>query len=300
MSAISFAGYNFELPASFTPNFGQTLPSIAQLVGVDGGVFTDGNAPSQVTSGTIPFTFDVWEYNPNDMWEARNRVIMLQFMGLRRLFYMPTGQAEAVWCWAKMTSLQINADESGVTDIHVSCSCVFTVPGAVWYRASTADAPDFYDDPDGTLVNTLIHEIPLSITLGGSDSQRWSNTINNPGTSLHTFNWPNAGTGVSIARLAILRATAGDTSGNVTIQRVAAGIADDYILFRNVDWHHIFIDGHLGYAAINGLEEAGMANVEVGHPQFLRLAPGDNTITLQFSSNPGRVTLYGYWFDAWR
>jgi len=272
----------------YSANFGDLVTQTMRLPGVDGGFdqYGDETAPAAVGQVTLGFTL-VTESRAA-MTAARDAVRQMAQWGKKRLFWQPTDPALPLrWTWARINYLGMGERPAEHSDLWQPVTINWQCADPAWYGRGS----------EGKLWGELKW---WGLLLPGGDcwggEAAWQ-AVSGQSTLLATAT--NAGNANSLPRISLV-CGAGQSATNPVIERVAAGVVRDRAQYTGTlsAGDELAIDCRSARVTLNG---AGVyAALSVTHPDWLRLAPGANTLRLRMAYTTDACSVRVRWYDVWR
>ena len=251
----------------FRTNFGELVARTSRMPGVSGGFdeYGSGRAPSAV--GNIQFSFWLVSDTLSGMQALRDAVYPMADWGAGRLIQTMQDGTER-WAWARVNNITMSEKRHMHSDLFQQVQMSFQASNPYWYRPGNEAVWDG--------AATAAWDNASAIWDGGAGT-----SITDSGTISVT----NAGSATTLARVIIHKNSAG-TCWNPIVRRVVNGAVVDEVRWsygvgagsyvdinpraQRVQWvlytTNVVYDGYaLGY-------------FEAKHPDWMRLAPGVNSI----------------------
>lgn len=281
---VRFGAYTFTHVQTHSDNFRTARVNVQTMPGMSGGMSTDGIYPAPTSVGRVSLSFVLVANDRADMEAARDAVNALYEVGLQKLVKQPTDAGDAErYCFAYVETISIDEDKSKHTDIFQRVKITFVVPSPFWESAAYAS----YTLADGKDLNDGLTFANGSFAVSASGL-------------LTTTTLTNNGNAPAWCKVAVTCGV-GQTCAMPTLQRLKNGAVADEVAYHGVlaagdEW---FVDGKRQFAHLNGVNVIG-GLFSYKTIDFLRLAPGANTINIRFS-NVGDAATARFWFNhTWR
>lgn len=283
---VRFGDYTFPVTlAEFSDNFANVEPQAANLPGMDGGFNLDGDGAAVTAIGKVTVGFTLIADTREEMDAKRDAVKALVEKGVQQLVKQPTNTADATrYCLARVNFINMNERKDQQTDLWQKVQIIFRV-----------DEPRWKSAPAGTWQlgdGSQIGDAGLEIGSGGE-------VVAASGINSST-NLVNNGTATAIAQV-VVSPGAGQSAEDVEIERVVGALVVDSFKWEGTlsAGDVLSVDGRTQRATVNGASIWGAA-FSYTHPDFLRIAPGTNTINIRMKNAGDAATVRVYFYDEYR
>ncbi len=264
--------YTLTYLQDWQDNFAEVVPRTVRTVGADGGFDSYGSDPSPAAIGNIQGNVVV---TVNELTEMTAKVD-----ALRRLSRLPKGTLFAQmedgtvrYCKARINNIQTPQSEKNHTEVWLKAQISWQANNPHWLGVGS-EYPLW-----GEFIWGQESELPPSEAVAGASTD---------------FVLSLSGTVETLPRIVIECGT-GETAENVTIQRLVDGSPVDEVSFADtlVDGDSVEIDCNTKAVTKNSVDAYDMFDYD-GHPDWIRLQPGDNDIRVLMDNggDAATVTLY--------
>lgn len=285
---ITFGSFTFPATlAEFEDNFADAVPHSQRLPGLDGGWNDDGEGRANTAVGRVTVGFWLVAQSRADMDDLRDAVAGMLESGLAQLTYQPTDPTDPPrFCWARVNYIRMGERKDAHTDLHQKVQVIFQVPDPHWLIGTATP----WALGDGSSIGQS------GLTLGGGGSPL---IINASGT-LTTTTLHQPGNAESIATVS-LQTGAGQSCQNPTVQRVVEGNVVDAFAYTGPlgPNQELTVSGRTQVVMLDGVSAFG-PQFTYTHPDFLRLAPGDNTLLVRLAASEDSVTVKVWYYTTYR
>ncbi|MBK8023522.1 MAG: hypothetical protein IPK19_19335 [Chloroflexi bacterium] len=267
MRIIRFGAYTFPdtIPASgeiVRTNFGNAVPRIDRLPGMDGGydAFGDEAAPTEV--GNVRCRFALVANSAAALAGQIDAARGMSGYGRAQLV-IETGAGDERWTWAKVNSLTIPTEQDAIADRYAEVTVDFQCALPRWF-SSNGDSPQ------------------VEVCSGAATP----------------FTVRNGGNAIALPRFSIDPGTAISSSG-LTIQRLVDAVVVDEVEFAAavLTTDTLVIDAQGLTVRKNGVDAYG-SSFSARHPAWFRLHPGDNTVRVILGAGES-ASVTVTWDDTW-
>lgn len=279
---ITFGTYTFpNYLADWEDNFSELETRAMRLPGLDGGFNNDGDEPSPTQIGRVTLALTIISDTRAGMDALRDAASALASSGVQKLTHDPLEPTAANrWCFAKIKEINMPEKLDEHTDLWQRVKIEFLVADPHWYVTNKWP----WEIGDGSIIGSgglTIGSGAASIVAAGAST---SSTITQNGNTY------------AVPMVSILPG-AGNTCENPKVQRLVDGAVVDEIAYTGVlgATDEIYVDGRTQLATLNADSLFG-DDFSFMHPDFMRLAPGVNTIRI-LMKNAGDDATIRMWFN---
>lgn len=263
--ALTFAdgadAYAFTHSTDFNPAFSRMQNIITALPGAHGGYDANHNEEARSQGGNLDVRFVLAAPSTFAMQNLIDQVTALPTLGRRKLYYQPQGVYTERWCWARVENVQLGMK---------------AVDGLLLQRVRVK-----FDVPD---------------PFWRHDEENTAQACSGTSTDITVTNSGNA---VALARVAVACGAA-QTCENPTIKRTVGGVDLDILTYTGTVGNNETLTFDAARKSVD-LDDTGVyADLTYEHPDWLRLAPGSNTLTVEFENGGDAATVTVYWNDTFR
>lgn len=241
-------------------NFKEVVARVSKLPGADGGVddFGMGRAPSPV--GTIQFGIVLTSTTRAGMQVLRDGLATIREWGVGQLFFQPTDTLlPPRFCICRLNNISIDEKRHLDTDLFQPVRMSFQASEPFWLTAGNQELWD--------------------------GSRTWNSAINWDGTGFTTITGSGnltvtpAGNALTLGRF-VGKVTGAQAFNQLIVRRlVNGGVIDETVMnYQFVQNDVIEIDPRKQWVLVNGFDR--FSSFSFRHPDWLRLLPGANTISV--------------------
>lgn len=271
--------YAFEYLQSMQDNFGDTVPRTRRIVGADGGFDEFGTTAAPAEIGNLQGQLVLFV---NDTTQMTAKVDNFRRMsrGSKGLLYMMVEDGTIRYCRARVNNISTPISEDNHSGYIIRASVTFQVSDPHWYVPNTEE-PRWGEFTWG------------NFTYGGEATE---NVVT--GTSTE-FTITVGGTVQTLPRIVISCGT-GETAQNITLQRRVDGAIVDEITFTDtlVANDEVEINCKTKSVKKNDVDAFDDFSFD-GHPDWIRLQPGNNTIRVTMANAGDDASVYFYYDDKY-
>lgn len=258
-------------------DFGNLKSYMAGLPGIHGGFSGLGSGRGKAAVGTVECDVLLEFNSPTEATNKIDSLRQMQDWGLMPLWMQPTVGAER-HCWARLMDAPLDQDAHDVPHARQRMSLKFEVPDPFWY---TAGVERLWDDGSNW------------------DTGNWDGSASAPAAVSITTSGDVTVTGVAgtmytLARLLVIKDTAGVASNPIIRRMVNGAVADE------VAWI-----GDLNNGEFLEINARAQTVIKVGthvystfqkprNPDWMRLYPGTNTLRVNLS---GTAKVAARWLE---
>lgn len=244
--------YTFTNIQGYSDNFADVVAQSVRLPGLDGGFDVYGSTPAPKAIGQVRVSIRLYAETRAAMTTARTNLRAMLSWGVQKLIVQPSDAgADTRYCYARVNNINMAERPADNTDFIQSVTVVFQVADPYW-MASTATS--------------------TTISASGTSTD---GTVTNDGNA-------NALPVITIAP------TAGNTCENPEVRRIdGSGNVLDAIGYTGTltDTDTLTINCKTSAIEVNGSDSwSNKDETNTTHPDWLRLASGDNTIRVIFAN----------------
>jgi hypothetical protein len=247
---------------TYSDDFDKLNNKLVQMVGSNSRLSSLGMGRGQSAGGMVKA--DVWlEFD--DYAEATDKVNSIRQMadwGLQQLWRQPlVGKPQ--FCWARLSSESLNQDVKNVPHKRQRIPLVFDVPDPFWHR-TVSGAGFLWDD---------------GVSVWDQSGLYWDADSSTTITNDTTASFSNPGNAFTIPRVFLVNSS-GSTVGNIRVQRVVNGMAEDEFSFDAplLTDTYLDVDPLRRRVAVGPVGQTALASFRAKHNDWMRLMPGSNSI----------------------
>lgn len=253
--------YVFSNMSAFAWDFHSMRTMIADLPGAHGGYDQHHADEDRTGVGTIKVEFTLETGDADTMQYYIDQVTKLPYLGRRKLYYQPQGSYTERWCYARVKSVDLGL-AADMALLVQKVKITFEVPDPFWRHTEESQA----------------------VAASGAST---------------TMVVTNTGNAVALARITVAPGV-GDSCEDPTIRRIV-----DSAVVDEMKWVGTVAAGEtltLDAAAKSVLLDTtgSYATFDFTHPDWFRLLPGSNDLTIIFANAGDKATVTVYWSDTFR
>lgn len=260
-------------------NFANIVPRTRRILFADGGFdeFGQSSAPAEV--GNLQAQIVLRVTTKSDMTAKVDNLRKLSRDGKGFLF-MEVEDGTTRWCRARVNNISTPVSEKTHSDYIIRAQVAFQVNDPHWYVTNTED-PAWGEFTWG------------DFTYGGTAT---ANVV--AGTSTD-FVVTAGGKVKTLPRIVIACGT-GETAQNITVKRLVDGSAVDEFVFTDtlIANDDVEVDCKARSVTKNGSDDYSSFSYS-GHPDWLRLLPGDNDIRVTMANGGDDASVTFYFDDVY-
>lgn len=241
-------------------NFAEVMTRFSRIAAADGGIDEHGNGRAPGGVGNVQVGMVLESGTREGMQVLRDSLKALRDWGVGQLYFQPTDTLLAPrWCICRAKNIDIKEKRQQHTDLFQPVSMTFEASEPFWMTAGNQNLWD------GTY--------------------NWNGAINWDGASLTTITGSgsltvtNSGNAYTLGRF-VAQVTGAQAFNQLIVRRtVNNGVIDQWVVnYPFVQNDVIEVDPRKQWVIINGYDQ--FAAFTFRHPDWLRLPPGSNTITV--------------------
>lgn len=241
-------------------NFKEILTRSSRIAGADGGLdeYGSGRAPGAV--GSIQFGIVLESATREGMQVLRDGLATIREWGVGQLYFQPTDSLLSPrWCICRAKNADVKEKRHMHTDLFQPVPMAFEASEPFWMTAGNQNLWD--------------------------STYNWNSAINWDGTGLTTITGSgslivtNNGNAFTTGRF-VAKVTGAQAFNQLIVRRtVNGGVIDQWVInYPFVQNDVIEVDPRKQWVLVNGHDR--FSAFEFRHPDWLRLLPGANTITV--------------------
>lgn len=266
--------YPITLLQDMQDNFGDTVPRTRRIVGADGGFDEFGTGPAPAEIGNIQAQLILFVTDTTQMTAKMDNLRKLA-RGSKGWLFMEVEDGTVRHCLARVNNISTPVSEETHSGYLIRARVAFQASDPHWYVANTEE-PKWGEFVWG------------DFTYGGTAV---ANVVSGTTTD---FTVTVGGTVKTLPRI-VIACGAGETAQNVTIQRRVDGATVDEVTFTDTLIANDSVEIHCKTKSVqkNGTDAFDDFSFD-GHPDWMRLQPGDNDIrvTMANAGDDARVSFY--------
>lgn len=264
---------------SYNDNFAELVTRTTRMPGAHGGLDEYGSERSPHEVGTI--STDFWLHY-DSLAEAVSKLEAFRQMGdwgKQLLYMLPVGQNQtARWCWARVDNISSPQNVKDMPHQRQRTKIVFQASDPFWYGAGNQKLWD----------STYYWDSAINWDDGSFSSITGSGTL-----SVTT-----SGNAFTHGRF-VCKVTGAQSFNQLILQRKVNGVVMDQVSlhFTCVQNDVIEIDPRRQWVLVNGVNQ--LANFEFLLPDWMRLEPGSNSITVTLDETSAQISANVYYYDRY-
>ena len=260
-------------------NFANVVPRTRRVIGSDGGFDEFGTSPAPAEIGNLQAQIVLRVNTQSDMTAKMDNLRKIS-RGSKGFLYMQMEDDTIRWAKARVNSISTPVSETTHSEYIIRARLAFQLSAPHWYVNNT-------EEP-------LWGQFTWGDFVYGGDV-----TSNAVSGTITGFTVTLGGTVQTLPRI-VIACGAGETAENVTIQRLVDGVAEDEITFTDVLIESDSVEVDCGAKSVlkNGVNAFDDFSFD-GHPDWIRLQPGDNEIRVVMANGGDDASVAFYFNDVY-